>query len=497
MGHGIDRKTGPSKEGDTCSSRSADPDVPYEYDRKEKFKMVIGKSKKDGQDPPVKANQSQVGVSADAAAAILKAVTRGIKNPTLEIFPRPSLSGIGQGPSDEGGYSSSFGSLHTSQRQSSIKKVDENGEPSVSVPMAKAIAETAALAAASEADSSEASLTREQKLKAERLKRAKMFAAMLKGGAAPLNTEPLRGLSVEPPGSGVSSGSEGINLASKEREGSSVPFDVNTLDKNETSEIKISIDECNERRSKRSYRSRSKRHEEEEEEDDDELGKEEEDKHRRDHKHSRKKHRSHRSSHHSKDRHKHRKRHSSSKDRESQRHNERDSYSSDEHQQSPHQSKYNNSDDEHWPSKRRKHHSPFESERCHSRHEHKHVSSSDDEHRYSRRRHRHSGSSEDDEHSHTRRRHKYRSAPGGENNSNRSSRHSKSYSKREVELEEGEICVKSDQSKASESERASREASVDLSKSYQHGRAPSQPSESTEVSDDLRAKIRAMLMATL
>ncbi|KAF3453420.1 hypothetical protein FNV43_RR03860 [Rhamnella rubrinervis] len=476
VGHGIDKKTVLSKDGDTFSSRSADPDVLYEYDRKEKFKMVIGKSKKDGQDPAVKANQPQVGVSADAAAAILKAATRGIKNPSLEVFPKPSSSGIGQGPSYEGGHSSSFGSLHASQHQSSIKRVDENGEPSVSVPVAKAIAETAALAAASEADSSEASWTREQKLKAERLKRAKVFAAMLKGRSVPLNTEPLRGLSVEPLDRGF----------------------LRAL-KNETFETKISIDECNERRSKRSYRSRSKRHggEEEEEDDDDELGKEEEDKHRRDHKHSRKKHRSHRSSHHSKDRHTKRKRHSSSKDRESQQHNEHDSYSSDEHHQSPHQSKYSNSNDEHWPSKRRKHYSPSDSEHRQSRHQRKHVSSSDDEHRHSRRWHRHGGSSED-EHSHTRSRHKRCSPPGGENRSrNRDSRHSKSHSKREMELEEGEICAKSDQSKASESERASREASVDLSKSYQHGRAPSQTSESTEVSDDLRAKIRAMLMATL
>jgi len=67
-----------------------------------------------------------------------------------------------------------------------------------------------------------------------------------------------------------------------------------------------------------------------------------------------------------------------------------------------------------------------------------------------------------------------------------------------VDLEEGEILTRSDQSKASQGDGASREASVELSKSYQDGRPPSQqPSETTEVSDDLRAKIRAMLMATL
>ncbi|XP_015899480.3 uncharacterized protein LOC107432798 [Ziziphus jujuba] len=478
VGHGIDKKKALSKEGDTISSGSAGHDLPYDYDRKEKFKMVIGKSKKDEQDPPAKSNQPHVGLSVDAVAAILKAATRGIKNPGLEMFPKPSSSG--QGPSDEGGYSSSFGSLHASQRQSSINKLDENREPSVSVPVAKAIAETAALAAASEADSSEASLTREQKLKAERLKRAKMFAAMLKGGAAPLKTEPSRGLSVEPPGTVVSSGNEGTNLANKEREGSSVPFEVDTSDKNEISEKKISVDECNERRSKRSYRSRSKRHEEDEEQDqeddadDDEQGKEEEED-KRGRKHSRKKHRSHRSSHHGKNRHKHRKRHSSSKAGESQYHN-------------------NSSDDEIRPSKRSKHHSPSDSE--HSQHQHKDVHSSDDEYQHSRRHHKHGGSSED-EHRHNRR-HKHHSSSDGENHHrSRSTKHRKSRSKRELELEEGEICAKSDQSKASESERASREASVDLSKSYRHGKAPFQPSESTEVSDELRAKIRAMLMETL
>lgn len=442
--------------------------------------MVIGKSKKEEQDPPAKANQAQVGLSVDAVAAILKAATRGIKNPSLEMFPKPSSND--QGPNDECGYSSSFGSLYASQCQSSINKLDGNVEPSVSVPVAKAIAETAALATASEADSSEASLTREQKLKAERLKRAKMFAAMLKGGAAPLKTEPSRGLSVEPSGSVVSSGNEGANLANEEREGSSVPFEVDTSDKNDMSEKKISVEECNQRRSKRSYRSRSKRREEDEEHDreddadDDEVEKEEEDK--KECKHSRKKRRSHRTSHHGKDRHKHRKGHSSSKASESQHHS-------------------NSSDDEHWSSKQQKHHSPCDSERSYSRHQHKLVSSSDNEDRCSRWRHKHGGSSEY-EHRHTKHRRKHHNTSDGENHHrNRSAKHRKSRSKRELELEEGEFCAKSDQSKASESERASREASVELSKSYKHGKAPSQPSESTEVSDDLRAKIRAMLMATL
>ncbi|CBI26665.3 unnamed protein product, partial [Vitis vinifera] len=343
---GLDKRTASSN--DAASLGSSYHDMPFDSDRKEKFKMVLGKSRKDGQDHPSKPTQQQIGVSLDTAAAILQAATRGIKNPNFDILPRTSSNGISNGLSSEGGQAS---------------------RPSVSVPVAKAIANTAALAAASEADSSEAHLTKEQKLKAERLKRAKMFAAIIKGGAGPLKTETVP-----------------LNLASKEREGSSVPVDVDTSGKTEKPEREHSDTEHNERRSRRKYR--------------------------RDRKHSRKKHRSHHSSHCSRDRHKHRKRHSSSKDRE-------------------------------------------------SRHRHKHEYS-DDEHR------------------------------------DRRKRSKKSNSEREADLEEGEISTKSsDQSKVSVGEGASREASVDLSNSHQDPRPPSQPSDTTQVSDDLRAKIRAMLLATL
>ncbi|EEF45392.1 conserved hypothetical protein [Ricinus communis] len=148
---------------------------------KEKFKMVIGKSKKDEKDLPSKATQPQVGVSVDATAvaAILQAATKGIKNPNLEILWK-TLSSTGLGTSSEGG-----GSLLSSWPQNSNQKPDKNEY--------KAIAKTAALAVASKADSSEATLTREQKLKAERLRRAKMFAAMIKGGAALVKSESLHG----------------------------------------------------------------------------------------------------------------------------------------------------------------------------------------------------------------------------------------------------------------------------------------------------------------
>ncbi|KAL5735883.1 hypothetical protein ACOSQ2_030671 [Xanthoceras sorbifolium] len=437
-GLGVDKKRATSKESDTLSIGS---DIPYDSDRKEKFKMVIGKLKKDGQDPPTKAaTQTNVGVTVDAAAAaaILQAATRGIRNCNLEILTRMSLNGSGQGPSGEGGQGSS-----------------------ASVPVANAT---------SEADSSEAILTSEQKLKAERLKRAKEFAAMVKNKAAPLKTEPWRGLSVEPPEAQVSgSGAEVVNLVDKEREDSSVPPDVDTSDVKEKSEKK-DFGYDHERRSKRSYRSRSKKNEEEEDE--------EEEEEKKDHKHSKRKRKSHRSSHESGDR----KRHSSSKDSDSRRQREHDNSSDhvDRHS-SKHRHKHDNMSDDDDDRQSRDRHSSSDDEHHHSRHHHKHSSS------HGRRRHRHDSSS-DDEHKHRRR---------------RSSKHrrKRSHSEKEVDLEEGEI--KSDQSKASESYAAaaalSREASVDLSKSssYQDGRASSQPSNTSEVSDDLRAKIRAMLMATL
>ncbi|XP_038685405.1 protein suppressor of white apricot isoform X2 [Tripterygium wilfordii] len=437
MRHGGEKKTAMMKESDPLSIGS---DIPYDSDRKEKFKMVIGKSKKDGQDAPSKATEPAQGVSVDAAAAaaILRAATKGIKYPDLGILSKNALNGISQGPSSEGG-------------EVSIQELGQDGESSVSVPVAKAIAKTVAVAAASEADSSEANLTKEQKLKAERLKRAKMFSAMIKSGAATSKPEQLRGLSVEPLESGASGSlAEVVNFAGKEREASTVPLYVETNNKVDLFE-KDSTD-CNERRSKRSYRSRSKIHDDEEEgETKEEEREEEEETGGRDRKRSGKKRRSHRSSHRSRDRHKHRKRHSS-KDR-------------------------------------------------HSRHRHKHDSSSEDELRHSRRHKRCDNSSSEDEHWRSKHHHKCTISSGDEDRKQSGSINKngkKSKLEGEVELEEGEIYTKSDQSKASEGGNASREASVDISKMYQDvRRTPSQPSRTPEPSDELRAKIRAMLMATL
>ncbi|KAK7320362.1 hypothetical protein VNO77_29771 [Canavalia gladiata] len=492
-GRAGDNNTAVHEESDNLSYGSMASNLLYDMDRKEKFKMIIGKSKKDGQDSTPKDNQAQNTVSMDAAAAaaILQAVTRGIKNPNLEIFTKTS-SGSGQGLGSDGGHLSSSGSLYSSQRQGSVENPYLNAKTSASTPVAKAIAEKVAIAAAGEADSSEAHMTKEQKLRAERLKRAKMFAAMLKSGVGTFKSELSQALSVDPSGSGLlGSDAETGNLVGKEREGSSVPHDVDNSVKSQNSE-KFSVDNSdksqkseekltvfnNEQRSKRRYRSRSYRHvagaEGEDKEEEERVDK-------RDHKRSRKKHRSHRSTHSSRDRHKHKRRHSSSKDKYSSRGTMHDSTSDDEHQHSRHHKYDNSSDDEHQ----------------HSRNHHKYDSSSDEKHHSSKRRCRensvpdhdrkHSGysykhySSSDDEHRHR----------------SRSSKHkSKSHAERETDLEEGEIIMKSDKSVVGEVGRASGEAYGGLSKSEHHA-TPSQSPEITDVSDELRAKIRAMLMANL
>ncbi|GMJ15998.1 hypothetical protein like AT5G55100 [Hibiscus trionum] len=480
-GRGVEKKAVSSRESDSASVGS---DIPCNPDRKEKFKMVISKSKKDGQDPPSKASQPQIGVSVDAAAAaaILQAATRGIKKPNLEILSKTSLNSSGQVPTSEGGHAPSFGSFHSSQPQSSEQKPGHKGEPSVSGPVANAIAKTAAIAAASEADSSEACLTKEEKLKAERLKRAKMFAALIKSGSAPLKTEALRGLSAEPADlGGICSGVEGA--LGKEREGSSVALDVDPYNKTEKHEKMNSGIDQNERRSKRKYRSRSKRHEADSEQEEEQEEREEK---VRDG-HSSKK----RSHHHSRDRRKHRKRHSSSKHRDSRHRHKHDSSTDDERSH-----KSDNSDSNHHHSRnRRKRDTSLDTEHHRPGCGNKHSGSSEDEHQPSEHHHRHDNSS-GDEYQRSRHRHKRHRSSDDEYNPRR-----RSHSGREAELEEGEIYAKSDQSKLSEGNVASREASADVSRpDVVEGKA-SMPSATatttTTISNDLRAKIRAMLMATL
>ncbi|KAI3948885.1 hypothetical protein MKX01_022299 [Papaver californicum] len=428
------KKTALSKKNDISSS---DHDLPYDSEKKEKFKMVISGRKKDVQDPPPKPAQEQleVMIDAEAAAAILQVATRGVRHPKLDIFPKKSLGDSSSALSGDREPNSSFGSFSFSsrarsstpnpvsdaRRPSTSLPVDlprsqsgRNGEKTTFVSVAKVIAKKAAVAAAAEADSSEACLTKEQKQKAERLKRAKMFAAMIKGGAG------LR-LSAEPPDS-VNSGlrssvikvsifdgpSQSVDsadilgteeLVSREREGSSIPADADAIGDIDKFKRYDRSDDYKEKQLRKKHHYRSRRLDEDDEDDDDE----------REHKHSRKKHRSSRhSSHHDRDEHGHRKRHSSSKDRE-----------------------------------------------C--RHRQKHHSSSEDEHRHRKRSHRH---------------------------------RREFHSERKGDYEEGEI---------SNGDSAKRDANTDILDDRVEKSSPlvvnAQPFETTEIPNDLRAKVRAMLLA--
>ncbi|XP_008791221.2 splicing factor, suppressor of white-apricot homolog [Phoenix dactylifera] len=328
-----------TKESADYDQDSAEPSEGWLYNlqRKEKFKMVIGGPKKDSQEQcSVPARQS--GVSTDEAAAIVLAATRGVSPSNARQNVSLDESGPGR-MHGEGGRASSMGSLSSFKGQSLNSKPPSNNEGGVSLPtssgeikregsgtiddvwIAKAIAKTAALVASSEADSSEASLTKEQKLKAERLKRAKMFAAMIKSGSHRIEesvnsaTAPSRPLDASAAGSALSGADS--DLVTKEREGSSVPFDAEAADRVKSREKGSNYDHERESKSRKNHHPRSKDHDHEEDPEEN-------------HKHSRKKHRSEHSSSHGKDERKHRKSHSS-KDKESRHHQKHHSPSEDEH----------------------------------------------------------------------------------------------------------------------------------------------------------------------
>lgn len=468
----MDDNTAHRKERDISSLGSGAYDLTLDYDKKEKFKMVIGKSKKDASDHPSKETQQHSGITVDTAAAvaILQAATRGIKKPNLDIISKTSLSGASHCSSNEGGQASSFGSLQSSQHHSSAQKQIENGKSSVTIPAAKEIANTAARAAAGEADSSEAGMTREQKLKAERLRRAKMFAAMIKSGVAPLGTETQHASSEGPSRSGVpGSGTEIADVDVKDREGSSVPAETETSIRIETV-VRNSSEDDFERKAKKRRHYRSRKHDESEgQQDEYERKSEKDDEEEDDPRHSRKKHRSRQSSRHhrdrSKDRHKHQRKHSLSRSKESRHRHKQESTSS------------------------------LEEDDVHNRY--MHDSSSDAEPKRHKRRHKHDISSED-ERKHRKRKHKHLRKEEGRHKG-RSRKGERTYEREEIELEEGEIRTKSsDQSSSAICDETSTEASVDASKSSYQEKAPSlPPPETTEVPDELRAKIRAMLLATM
>ncbi|XP_010485136.1 PREDICTED: splicing factor, suppressor of white-apricot homolog [Camelina sativa] len=421
--------------------------LPDDSAKKEKPKMVSDRPKVELQNEPFKPVQPQMRVNVDVntAAAILQAARRGIRNPQLGILSGKPMDETSQSPGNDGSYPSS------------------KSPPDLTKSTGQLISGSTV---ASEADSSEAGLSKEQKLKAERLKRAKMFVAMLKLEAQPVQQAELsQSVSLALLDSGIS----GLDdKAAKDREGSSIPS---------VAETKLADDGNCERRSKRNYRSRSQRDEDdkmergEEEEEEESTMDEATEETRTDKKHSssRKRHK-HKTRYSSKDRHSRDKhKHESSSDDEyhsRSRHRHRRSKSSDRHElydssdnegKHRHRSNKHSKDVDYSKDKRSIHHHR-------SRKHDKHRDSSDDEHH----RHRHRSSrrkhedSSDVEHGH---RHKS----------------SKRIKKNEKTVEEETV---------SKSEQSDLKAAPEDNLLYPQN-------EPTQVSDELRAKIRAMLADTL
>ncbi|CAH8389181.1 unnamed protein product [Eruca vesicaria subsp. sativa] len=412
--------------------------------KREKQKMVSDKPKIELQKEPFKPVEPQMRVNVDAntAAAILEAARRGIRNPQLGILSGKPLDKTSQSLGNDGSNISS-------------KPPD--------LPKSTGQLVSSSAAAASEADSSEAGLSKEQKLKAERLKRAKMFVAMLKPGAQA--AEPSRSLSVEP----VASVS--VSNAAKEREGSSLPSESETKQADDGN--------SGERRSKRNYRSRSQR------DADDEMGEEEENNEESsmeevtedtkiENKHSsRKRH----------ERHKHKTRHSS-KDRHLRDKRKHESSSEDEyHSRSRHRHKHSKSSDRHELD------DSSDTER-----EHRHRSSKHDKdadyskdkrsHRHKSRKHDKHLDSSDDEH---RRHHRHRSSRRKHEDSSDSEHGHRKKSSKRIKKDEKRVEEESD----SKSDQPDRKASPE------HNNIMHPQNEPAQVSDELRAKIRAMLADTL
>ncbi|RAL41014.1 hypothetical protein DM860_008712 [Cuscuta australis] len=459
IGRPQEKRASLSKGGNALACRSGDGDLPCEND-KEKFKMVIGKSKKEPQEQLNKVPQQENGFNLDAAsvAAILQAAARGIKNPNIGIF----------------------------------SKTDVNAKSNA------------------EANSSESKLSKEQMLKAERRKKAKMFVAMLKNKAAPFKSEPSREVSLEPQDSGQ------LNDNKSDQDG----------------RLKF-IDEYNEKRSMRKYRSRSGIDEEDEDgvkrkhqsagtdhkslrsPMDDEKGEESED--AKDHNRSKRKkhHQSHQSNEdeasdvYEEERSRHR--HSSKNHRSHNKHDDDDD-DDDRHSRKKHRSHNRHDDDDNEDNYDDRH-----SRKKHRSHKEHDGGGDDDDDRHSRKKHRshNKHDDEDDDDRHLRKKHRSHNKHDGDDGEGKYHRHSRKKhrshhsshhrsrherSKRgssiveREDLEEGEISgggKVSDQSKGSLGGGAitrSREASIDVS-------SPQQISAS-QPPDDLKAKIRAMLIET-
>lgn len=352
--------TGISSASDTSSAGPSEKQL-YDQQGKGRFYPVSGARK----EPPRK-------VTADEAAAIVMAATRGLgaANDSLNTIKRTKDSVHACGSND---HTSSFGSFSSLQDRDAPSRRISNSEADTSLTssgqpkkegfgiidddwIANTIAKAAAVAASKEADSSEASMTKEQKLKAERLRRAKMFAAIIKSGGNKTNDlaavsdatkEPAK---ADPADMNVS----GVDLqpVAKEREGSSAPFE-----REGSNVAKPEKDTDDEQNRMRKYR--KKHHQESDEEKDESV---------ENHKHSRKRHRSEHSRGHSKDvrKYKHKSR---SKDGESRHRSHQHSSSEDEHEHRSSTSRHRHRDND-----------------CYTDDEHRRSRKHRREHRSSRRR---------------------------------------------------------------------------------------------------------------
>lgn len=520
MAGNMDKRSLIPKDNDASELGCVGYDLPFESDRKEKFKMVIGKAKKDMNDPPSKASQQEYGISVDAAAAaaILQAATRGIRNPDLGIISNVAVNGssvVGRGSNSKSQASSELNEM--------VQMSDQGGRCNSSLPIAQN-AKGVVIGTPGKEESSEAHLSREQKLKAERLKRAKMFVAKLKTGSGPSAAEPSQTLSAEPIESeaALGAGAEVDNLE-KVREGSSAPVDSCITDEIKDMGRKHFGDEYSERRLQRKYRLRSDRHEVDDESDNEEdvverhikkihrseegKGGKEKDDEEGTKKRSKRKHRPHYSSD-EKDERKE-KSHKHSRKRNQSRHSHEDEYEDggpnyhkhSRKKHSSHRSSHEEEDDR----------EDSEVERYHKYSKKKHRSHRDSHKRTkeSHRRSKHESSDDDTDHSHKHRKESHRRRSKHESSSDTDHEHTRKHKKEshrrskdksehlgKEDLEEGEISSKlSDQSRGSGTGGGgNRETSLDNGNTLP--KASSQPSETTEVPDDLRAKIRAMLMAT-
>ncbi|XP_073312962.1 uncharacterized protein [Primulina huaijiensis] len=514
-----DRKAFVHKKNEFSSLDSDVGDIPPESDIKEKFKMVIGKPKKDVQESRSKGTEQECGVTVDAAAAaaILQAAIKGLNKSNLRISNAP-LNAQSDINHSEGNRSTSPISLYSSQTENA----DRNGSHKVST-----LAPNTTLSTCLEASrDQEAQLTEEQKVKADRLKRAKMFVAMLKTGAVPLKNQASRESSADPLEFGASKSANEINLTGKDGGGISAPTDAERTATVENLERIYFGEEHRERLARRRYRARSGGCDNTDEEDGDDGEKKRHNKgcsrskynsrSRRhdedgnaeeiDGKHSRRRCRSHSSYDENNDgaRNEEDRDHECSKPKHHSRHSQ--------NEDDGHVVTYKKVKDH--KQCRKKHHSHHSSRkrRCSSKKRSDEENESDSggrDHQHSQKKHRSQHSS-----GHGRDKHRHRN---GHSSGDKKSRHylehdsssddedhnhtSLDKNEKEInderdELEEGEVCFKvSEGSSGIASGHVSRETSVGALIS--HERATSQPPGTTsEVPDDLRAKIRAMLMAT-